>query len=247
MTHQLASPLMVWRLKVSYSHFINKYFFRITASAWAARTWTTVEAVVERPAMWLIIIQLPALSLRRVRANKELLDRGSTWERGGSSQAQVWGQNCCRRPRLWTAMTKVRLGDKTWPFVDLHWWPKCFSQDWEVQGNHFLLSVKKWWRRPASASWLRRRRGRRRGRASSRSRRSSSRSSAAALYRSSTLPARRRKANRLRDPPWILQDWIYLLLFWWNVYSKYMFIAISCFQTQYLRQRLPISKVAWKH
>ena len=89
MTHQLASPLMVWRLKVSHSHFINKYFFRITASAWAARTWTTVEAVVERPAMWLIIIQLPALSLRRVRANKELLDRGSTWERGGSSQAQV--------------------------------------------------------------------------------------------------------------------------------------------------------------
>ena len=83
--------------------------FRITASAWAARMWTTGEGEVEQPARPRIIIpHQPATSWRKVRlGSRELLGRGSTWGRDGSSQAQAFAQNCCRRPRLWTAMTKV--------------------------------------------------------------------------------------------------------------------------------------------
>ena len=69
-----------------------------------------------------------------------------------------------------------------------------------ADGNLSPSSARRWWRPPASACSPRPRRARRRGRTSSRSKGSSSRSLAAALYRSSTLPARRKKANRLRDP-----------------------------------------------
>ena len=85
--------------------------FRITASAWAARTWTTGEGGLAQAARRQIIQLLPAASSwRKARqGSKELLGRGSTWVRGGSSQAQASAQNCCRRPRLWTGMTKVRI------------------------------------------------------------------------------------------------------------------------------------------
>lgn len=195
MTHQLASPLMVWRLKVSHSHFINKYFFRITASAWAARTWTTGEAEVDRPARRDITILLPASSSRKAMSSRELQGRGSTWGRGGSSQAQAYVQNCCKHPLLWTAMTKVSRDEN---FTDAQFsWLKHFCQDLEVQGNRFLLSARRWLRRPASASWRRRRRGRRRGRTSSRSRGSSSRNLAAVSFRSLTLREKPKRVNRL--------------------------------------------------
>ena len=84
-----------------------------------------------------------------------------------------------------------------WP-LDLDRW---LWQGPAADGNLSPSSARRWWRPRASACSPRPRRARRRGRASSRSRGSSSRSLAAALYRSSTLPARRRKANRLRDPP----------------------------------------------
>ena len=104
------------------------------------------------------------------------------------------------KPPLKTVAGAHAFG-RGWQRWELSFCPACplkyFWQDWEVQGNHFLLSVKRWWRRPASASWRRPRRGRRRGRASSRSRGSSSRSSAAASYRLSTLQERPKRANRL--------------------------------------------------
>ena len=108
-------------------------------------------------------------------------------------------------------MTKVRLGRcgrfviffyiclflySIWP-LDLDRW---LWQGPAADGNLSPSSARRWWRPRASACSPRPRRARRRGRASSRSRGSSSRSLAAALYRSSTLPARRRKANRLRAP-----------------------------------------------
>ena len=88
------------------------------------------------------------------------------------------------------------FSNSIWP-LDLDRW---LWQGPAADGNLSPSSARRWWRRPASACSPRPRRARRRGRTSSRSKGSSSRSLAAALYRSSTLPARRKKANRLRDP-----------------------------------------------
>ena len=84
--------------------------FRITASAWVARTWTTGEEELAQAARLQIIRLQEASRLRKARQGRgrELLGKGSTWVRGGSSQAQAFAQNFCKRPRLWTAMTKAR-------------------------------------------------------------------------------------------------------------------------------------------
>ena len=122
------------------------------------------------------------------------------------------------RSKLLQAPTPLDADDKgeawsMWPFCYIFLYLSFLYSIWPLDldrwlwqgpaadGNLSPSSARRWWRPRASACSPRPRRARRRGRASSRSRGSSSRSLAAALYRSSTLPARRRKANRLKDPP----------------------------------------------
>ena len=117
--------------------------FRITASAWAARTWTTGEAEVVRPARRHITIPPAGSRLRKAMSSRELQDRGSTWGRDGSSRARASAQNCCRHPRLWTVMTKVSRDKNSSADFQFDW--NVSARTWRCKTTVFFRQSRGGW------------------------------------------------------------------------------------------------------
>ena len=200
--------------------------FRITASAWVARTWTTGEEELDQAARQQIIRLQEASRLRKARqVRRELLGKGSTWVRGGSSQAQASAQNSCKRPRLWTAMTKVRKDI----FVQLFHWNisnrtgRCKAAVFFCQsrGGGGDLPV------PLGSG----RGGGEEGEEHRADREDRPRGVRPLPRADHRLCGQGQKEltdceRTMQAHPITLQDYIYLLLCWWNVYIKYMFNAI---------------------